>query len=324
MESKCSTEHLHPTQVLPSMHQVTSCVLALPIFWLVWTWKSRHPMRPMVESVILSTDLRSLCGGTALLSPHNGVTLVVITVFTMWVYINSLRQLQASSMEPTCWFNLFAHPKTAHSGRRDERASNGKGDNLCQQHISSYASRTCRHTRVDEVEFTWAESETVDTSCERSHEAANSSSGLKKHRSSFDWRAKIWALPRGEHLLCTSRGIRRQQCQTELVFSALSLRKYHCAAKRTIKVKRKSVAASPGLLGSVGRKYEPNHQKEGKVFSKEAAALWFSSHSFFWRSRGDFYISVVHISCAFLLPVDNVAQIGVVIDAITTTNGWRT
>lgn len=26
---------------------------------------------------------------------------------------------------------------------------------------------------------------------------------------------------------------------------------------------------------------------------------------------------------AFLLPVDNVAQIRVVIDAITTTNGWR-
>lgn len=57
------------------------------------------------------------------------------------------------------------------------------------------------------------------------------------------------------------------------IFPALSFRKHHCAAKRTIKMKRKSVAASPDLLGSVGRKYEPNHQKERKVFSEEAAAL---------------------------------------------------
>lgn len=58
------------------------------------------------------------------------------------------------------------------------------------------------------------------------------------------------------------RGIHRQHCQTELMFSALSFRKYHFAATRainnTLNVKRKSAAASPGLLGSVVGKYEPN------------------------------------------------------------------
>lgn len=96
----------------------------------------------------------------------------------------------------------------------------GKGDKLCQKRISSSTSRTCGHTRVEEVGFTWAESETVDASWERYQEAASPSetakslSGLEKTGWSFDWRAPpIPALPHGEHLLCTSEGSRRQQCQ---------------------------------------------------------------------------------------------------------------